>query len=355
MKKLFSTIMIIVATVALVSCNQNELEPNGRKGSETTMLSVKVGNVSVTKAGDQSANDVTINNVQVFVFNKDTGQLDNCKRETFSSTVNSCQVSPIECTVGEKEIWAIVNWPVDLTASAANVLSLDDFKSRTAVLADNRLDNLIMSGNIESRALSAGADAATVEVSRLCAAVVLTQVVNRLSVAAYSSKFQVVGAYLMNVPGIQRIDGTILASSADCPKPSAWYAWYQKAGATEPQELLAETFTPAPAKTPFGESYSVHHTFYSFANDYEYCEGNKSDGGLKSSTYLVVECAIDGVACVYPVLMPKMERNKKYNVKLTVNHVGGDPDQPWSKIQLSSFTPSISVVSWGSQDVEDTI
>ena len=355
MKKFFSAIAAISTLLSLVSCNQNSLGPSGSSKKDVTKLSVRVGNVSATKAGDQSANDVTINNVQVFIFNKDTGQLDNCKRETFSATVNSCQMSPIECTVGEKEIWAIVNWPVDLTSAAANVVSLSDFKSRTAVLADNRLDNLLMSGCIESRALIAGTDAATVEVSRLCAAVVLTQVVNRMGVSAYRDKFQVVGAYLMNVPGIQRVDGSILASGADCPKPTAWYAWYHKAQTSEPHELLSETFLPAPARTLAGEAYSVHHTFYSFANDYDKVEGNVSDGGLKSSTYLVVECTVDGVACVYPVLMPKLERNKKYNVKLTVNHVGGDPDQPWSKIQLTSFTPSISVASWGSQDVEDTI
>lgn len=341
--------------LGLSSCNQGGLEPTGAEKGDNTLLTVRVGNLSVTKAGDQSTNDVTINNVQVFVFNKDTGQIDNCKRQTFSATVNSCEMNPMECTVGEKEIWAIVNWPVDLTTAEANVTSLTDFKSRTATFADNRLDNLMMSGSIESKSLSAGTDAATIEVSRLCAAVVLTQVLNRMEVNAYRDKFQVVGAYLMNVPGIQRVDGAIKASDAECPAPASWYAWYKKATTAEPQELLSETFLPAPPKTPYGESYNVYHTFYTFANDYNYVEGSTAGGGQKSSTYLVVECTVDGVPCVYPVLMPTMVRNKKYNVKLTVNHVGGDPDQPWNKIQFSAFTSSISIASWGSEDVIDTI
>lgn len=354
MKNVFTFLAALSALFSLAACGQKNLDmPGGDAGK--SMLTVKVGNLSVTKAGDQSTNDVTINTVQVFIFNKDTGQIDNCKKESFSAVTDGCQLSPIECTVGEKEIWAIVNWPVDLTTAEANVLNVDDFKSRTAVLADNRLDNLLMSGFIESKNLKAGTDAATVEVSRLCAAVVLTQVTNRMEVNAYRDKFQIIGAYLMNVPGVQRIDGTILASGADCPKPASWYAWYKKATTSEPQELLSETFLPMPPKTAYGESYGVHHTFYTFANDLNYIEGNTSDGGLKSSTYLVVECEVDGVACVYPVLMPKMERNKKYNVKLTVNHVGGDPARPWEKIQLTAFTPSISIVSWGSQDVEETI
>jgi len=355
MKKFIAFIAVISALLCLASCNREALGSGGSGDAGTTMLTLNVGNFSLTKAGDQSTNDVTINSVQVFVFNKDTGQLDNCRRETFSAAVDGCTLTPFECTVGVKEIWAIVNWPEDLTSAAANVTTLDDFKSRTAKLADNRLDNLLMSGNIESRLLKAGTDAATVEVSRLCAAVVLTQVTNRMEVLAYRDKFQVIGAYLMNVPGVQRVDGTIAASGASCPKPSAWYAWYRKAPTSEPQELLSETFLPRPAKTAYGESYGVHHTFYTFANDYNYIEGDTSDGGQKSSTYLVVECEVDGVACVYPVLMPEMVRNKKYNVKLTVNHVGGDPDQPWKKIQPSDFTPSITISSWGSQDVVDVI
>ena len=354
MKKIITVIAALSALVFLASCNKNGIEPKGA-GSDTSMLTVRVGNLSVTKAGDQSTNDVTINSVQVFIFNKDTGQIDNCKKQYFSAAVNTCTLNPIECTVGEKEIWAIVNWPEDLTTVAANVVSLNDFKSRTAKLSDNRLDNLMMSGNIESRTLAAGTDEATIEVSRLCAAVVLTRVTNHMEVAAYRDKFQVVGAYLMNVPGLQRVDGTILASGAECPAPDAWFAWYKKATTAEAQELLSETFLPLPPKTAFGESYSVHHTFYAFSNDHNYVEGGTSGGGLKSSTYLIVECTVDGVPCVYPVLMPTMVRNKKYNVKLTVNHVGGDPDQPWNKIQLTAFTPTITIASWDSQDVEDTI
>ena len=355
MKNAFSFLAALSALLCLAACNRQNLDVTPSVDGGTSLLTLKVGNMTATKAGDQSTNDVTINSVQVFVFNKDTGQLDNCKKENFPAVTDGCQLSPIECTVGEKEIWAVVNWPVDLTSAAENILTLNDFKSRTAVLADNRLDNLLMSGYIESKSLKAGNDAATIDVTRLCAAVVLTQVTNRIEVAAYRDKFQVVGAYLMNVPGVQRVDGTILASGADCPKPSAWYAWYKKATTSEPQELLAETFLPAPPKTAYGESYGVYHTFYTFANDFNYISGGTADGGLKSSTYLVVECKVDGVDCIYPVVLPSMVRNKKYNVKLTVNHVGGDPDQPWEKIQLSSFTPSISITSWGSQDVEETI
>lgn len=354
MRKVITIIAAAFALFTVVSCNRNGLEV-ARSEEGTTMLSINVGGAYLTKAGDQSTNDVTINSAQVFIFNKDTGQLDNCKREEFSGVIEGCQLSPLECTVGEKEIWALVNWPEDLTSAAANVLSLDDLKAKTAKLSDNRLDNLLMTGYVSSKTLKAGTDAATIEVSRLCAAVILTSVTNLLEVKSYRDKFRVVGAYIMNVPGVQKVDGSILASGPDCPKPSAWYAWYKKASLDEPQSLLSETFLPIPGKTGYGESFTVPHTFYTFANDINYVEGDIADGGKKSSTYLVVECEVNGVACVYPVLMPTMERNKKYNVKLTVNHVGGDPNQPWKKIQLASFTPTITIATWGSQEVLDTI
>lgn len=341
----------MAAVLSLASCNKDSVNRNGNDGpAGEGQLIVSISDGMMTKvAGDQSTNDKTIKNVQVFIFNKRTNQIDNAVSENVTSTTGQYTLQQaITCTYGEKEIWAIVNAPKNYVAEKI-IKTVDDLKKTTVALSDNKTDALVMAGS-KSVSFTAPTLSETIDVRRLVAAVVLKSVRNDMSVPAYHEKLAITGAYLMNVPSIQSFEEVlgsgngILASSTESPT-SNWSAFYAKATAENVKSLLTEGFTKTAIEYGSGKEYTAPHTFYTFSNDLNKVEGkdNKTD---KSSVYLVVECEVDGVACVYPVLLPALENNNKYEVSLTIQHVGGDPAKPWEKIHFTTFTPTINVVGW---------
>lgn len=338
-----SAATLIICGIAC-SCNR-QLDSNAETGRAILSVSIEdpAAKPGTRVAGQNESAESTIRNIQVFVFSKATGLVDNAVYKDGLNASGSYTLDPMQCTVGEREIWAIVNAPADYTGTITN---LDALKGTSVSLSDNGTSSLIMTGSA-SKLLAAGTDAVTLPVSRLCAAVVLSKVENQLLVPAYRDKFRITGAYLMNAPALQKLDGSIASDALE----SKWNAWYGKAGSSEAASLLTEQITPV--SVPYNESHLTTHSFYTFANVLDMVEG--TDAKEKSSTYLVVECTVDGVACVYPVLLPALAANNKYNVSLTVNHVGGDPDYPWKRIRFSAFTPSITVEAWTDNDVTEKI
>lgn len=347
------TKLILFAAVAAFnfsSCTKN-LYPDellDRQGASLLTVTLDSG-LGTKVSGDQGTNDKTIQNAQVFIFNTRTKQIDNAVYKDFTSTTGSCTMPDIQCTFGEKEIWAIVNAPKDYVSGKV-IKTIDDLKKTTVVLSDNKASALVMTGSM-SKSLAAATETVTVNVERLVAAVVLKSVRNEMAVPAYRDKLTITGAYLMNVPSIQSLDGAILASSAESAT-SNWSAFYGKSTATGVADLLTESISET--SVPYEQAHNALHTFYTFSSNFERVEGknNKTD---KSSVYLVVECKVDGVACVYPVLMPKLERNNRYEVSLTVKHVGGNPENPWEKINFATFKPSINIVGWDDVSVTEVI
>lgn len=349
MKKKIFIAALVAATVA--GCNKDQTVNPLEKRGEPCSLKVELSGLPdspITKAaGDQATADKTIKNVQVFVFNKATEKIDAVYyEEGLSVTSGSYTIPAIECTVGERVIWAIVNGPENYTISSA-VTNISSLKSRTIRLENEALDFITMSGSAD-KTLVAGTDAVTVNVSRLVSAVVLTSVENKIAVPSYRDKVYITGAYLLNVPGIQKLDGSILASGGESPT-SNWYAWNSKQTSGTSAALLSESITPA--NIAYNGTHTATHTFYTFANDIS----ATADGSSKSSTVLVVECKINDTDCVYPVYLPTLVANHKYNVSLSIEHIGGDPAQPWKKIEFSQFAPSIQIVPWTDESVSDTI
>jgi len=338
------------ATILACSC-EKEQEPYTGPVDLTVTLSIPTHSAEITTkvSGDQSTNDVTIKNVQIFVFNKATGQIDNCVRQVFTpaKTSSATLSETLSCTQGTKEIWALVNWPSDLTLSSENVTTVAALKGKTVNLSDNAVDALLMTGSKTDVSLSSATAATSITVSRLCAAVVLKSVVNQMLVPAYRNRVSIIGAYLMNVPAVQNVAGSIVASSASSPA-NTWMGFYTRPTSA----LLNETFS-AQSISYSSPAHTTLHTFYSFANDYNKTVGN---GSGKSSTYLKAVLSIDGTTYYYPVVLPALERNKKYEVTLTVNHISGitDPKDP-NPASAVVLTPTISVSGWTTVAVGETI
>lgn len=353
-----------------------------KRGLETS-VSEEVGTVDVsfsldgfdsvvgTKAKDASL-ESSIKSVQIFVFRKggvQDGKIDNAVYVPLNNPVpGSYQVSPFKCTVGEREAWAVVNAPADYTH---DVTTLAELKAKTVTLSDNADasgQKLVMVGNVMTREdgttvvskFESGELKVRMKVSRLVAGVRLAKVTNKMQVPSLQGSVSVTGAYLMNVPGLQRLDGTLKASNASEIVDANWYAKNNKA-ATGPLVLLVQSAgTPAPV--PFGDTgIAPDYLFYTMPTDIggpvdDKTKRVESDGNkFRTSTYLIVEAKVGDMACVYPVLLPALEANRKYSVSLEINHIGGDPANPWKKIKFSDFGANISITDWTPVDYPETI
>ena len=70
----------------------------------------------------------------------------------------------------------------------------------------------------------------------------------------------------------------------------------------------------------------------------------------------VVEATVAGQPCVYPIRLGELKSNYKYKVSLTLKHIGGDPSNPWKKVEFTNLRASITVVDWTSgTPVSETI
>ena len=367
MKKSLFFAAAVAALLPLAACQKNGLDlpvENGGYANLSISLDSMDADIS-TKATDASREN-TIKSVQVFVFRKggaQDGMLDSSVYIPFASAKSgNCTLDPIRCTVGDREAWAIVNAPQDYTASVGTI---SDLKKKTVTLADNADasgQSLVMVGNVMTDAngqtvtkLTSGEMSVKMDVSRLVAGVRLAKVINKIQVPSLQNSVSLTGAYLMNVPGLQSLDGSLLASDSSMIPDASWYARNKKASGNDPLILLTQKAASA-VTVPYGDSgVAPEYFLYSFASNIGGAIGSadrvESDGTkIRTSTYLVVEAKVgsgaSAVDCVYPILLPQLEANKKYSVTLTINHIGGDPEKPWEKIKFSDIKTTINVADW---------
>lgn len=353
--------------VSVLSCEKN----NSSDDVKNVNFSVSFTDGTICDAETKAAGTVSvrseaekkINNVQVFVFNKD-GEIDNCKRYTGGSDSPGrwSMPEPLECTTGEKDVWVVVNAGEDYTVGGT-VTDKASLLAKTVLLGnmdtDGNVANLVMTGHNDDVMFTASGDipfCLEMTVSRLVCAVSLNKVQNLFQNANYRDKVSITGAFLMQAPGIQRIDGSIEASSTGYGY-SFWYARHTK---EDGNNILTDVIAETPVGYGESNAYRIPHTFYCFSNDYGFELGTDPEGAVlndgtdkKSSTYLVVEAKVNGKPYYYPVVLPKLYPNKKYNVSLTIAHLGSR--NPWEKVTFTEFKPSITVTDWENKSYEDII
>lgn len=372
---------ILIAASAAVLLTVNSCQKNGldtkliteEEPEETVDVSFCLENLDSsvsTKATDASL-ESSIKSVQIFVFRKggtQDGKVDNAVYKEVSPLSGTVEVPAFKCTVGDREAWAVVNAPADYTQS---VTTLAELKAKTVNLSDNADasgQKLVMVGNVMTKEdgttvvtkFTSGELKVKMKVSRLVAGVRLAKVVNKMQVPSLQNKVSITGAYLMNVPGLQRLDGTLKASNASDIIDANWYARNKKAS-DGPLVLLVQSAGSA-VSVPYGDTgIAPDYLFYTLPTDIggplnDKTKRVESDGTkFRTSTYLIVEAKVGDMACVYPVLLPEMEANKKYSVSLEINHIGGDPEKPWEKIKFTDFGASISITDWAPVDYSETI
>ena len=354
MKNFFLSAGILLASLSVVSsCQKNLLSLSEEVDAKVCQLSVALG--PLTKVVDQTESaEKTINDVQVFVFNKATGKLDaSLRKDGLSGSGTVALTDPLSCTRGQREVWAVVNAPVNYVdgTDANRVTSLNQLKAITTSLTDNSPSNLIMVGSADKE-LALAKESIVVDVKRICAAVVLKSVKNEMSVPAYSvdGAVKITGAYLLNVPSEQNYALGIASSTL---VQSKWISATSKTDVAAAKALTVDTYPAEIQTVNKGGTFSKISTFYAYPNS---CPDLPVDVWKPSVTTLVVEATVAGQPCVYPIRLGELKSNYKYEVSLTLKHIGGDPSNPWKKVEFTDLGASITVVDWTSgTPVSETI
>lgn len=358
-------LMASIAAFAICGCEkQNRFADNDTEGGTRCRLSVNFDGGLQTKLSDQNnAGESNIRNVQIFVFRSDAdGMLDACFSAGFdspldhdaSSTPYSCPT--LDCTVGNREVWAVVNGSEDYTLGSG-VGNKAALLSKYSTLEQNAPDGLFMIGS-QTLDLKPGSASVNLTVRRVCASVVLESVKNDMAAEAYRKpgSFRIKSVYLVNVPAKTDFGLTLPPSSL---APDDWYAKLGPDASDARSALILDE--QGPVTLEYGKLYNTAHRFYSYPND---CPPSTGASWSPRATNLVVEAELhDGKSwheCYYPISLydkdgrKGLERNKRYRVKLTIRRPGSDsPNEP---VEFGAVSGSITVASWDTgQSYEETI
>ena len=274
---------------------------------------VPVPETKLTANGDEGR----IVNYQVYIFDE-AGVLESYVNQASSDIV-------LDCTAGTKTVAVLANAP-----AIKDVTTLSALTARTSSLADNGSGALVMAGQ---QAVTVSADKeVTVSVSRLVAKVRLSELQVSFEAPQYQNMaFKVSAVYLINVPAVTKYFSAYT--------PTIWYN-KQKYVAADANALIYDDMKSVAVTS--ASPYKTTNTFY--------CYPNPSDQDTFSATWsarhtrLVVEAYLGSTLYYYPVTLPELEKNKVYDVKLTVTRPGtSTPDDEVDKY-AADFT--ISVKAW---------
>jgi len=358
--KNFVSIFLFLQLLLAVGCNKMEVNSSSSQNSSSDLceLQVSLGGVDfmATKVTGQTYDkESMIQNIQLFVFRTGTddgGVLDAALSAGFDTPLDynasasggkySCP--SLRCTVGSREVWAVINAPSDYTKDGS-VGNKSDLLSKTITLKDNASNKLFMIGS-KGDEFKSGTQSVDVAVKRACASIVLKSIKNDMEAAIYrkSGTFKIKSVYLINVPArMNYAQNTTAASLLE----QDWYAKLGKESDSSKAALISDS--SAEEVVDYGKASSDVHTFYMFANS---CETSTSASWSPRASCLVVEAAYnDGAAwhdCYYPIPLHKtdvnIEANKSYTVSLTIRRPGStDPNKP---VEFDDVSGTITVSQW---------
>ena len=278
-----------------------------------------------------------IRNVDILIFGHD-GRLD-----LLYNAGTSLASKDFSVRIGAKVVWVIINGP-DLSS----VKRLSDFQTIQTRLDDNTINGpsqgFVMAGSGNCEVTTKGKASCSIEVCRFVSRIALTRVEIALP-AAYPNLI-IKNVLLANVVANQNLSGT------EQPK-----TWYNKKGRTESGAII-DGFSGRTAACPAltfkhsGTTVSNRSSlplptpwfFYGYPNPTAEDPADVSGDFRAQPSRLIVTAEIDGTLYYYPVTLPALERNKAYEVELSIQGLGTDsPDTPPSK---GSFNTQIKIASW---------
>ncbi len=294
---------------------------NGNEQVTEEWVTLQVGLPLVqTRLAGAAPEDGQVKDLQVFVFDVKSACLDAYAHESMTP-----EKVTVRCKKGAKHIYALVNAPGYETVEREEVL-----QKLTSELTENETGKLVMAGVDESVVLT-GDGSVEIPVKRLVSQVILTGFSNQITIPQYKSKPLVVQeVYLLNAFGI-----------AGCFEETAAQKYYNfKAVDQTPLALLYDKVTEGSVAA--GASLAGQYHFYTYPNPATVDCTDRSE--TARFTRLVVKATFDGKVCYYPVSLPVLKPNTRYEVHMNVKRPGSDsPDIP---VSLSDAAISIKVSPW---------
>ena len=337
----------VLGAVLLAACQPVEPE---EKPAENGSLAITVEKPFQTKAStDAVACENQLNKMRVLVYDSE-GSL--YKDEALSSPFTSTTIPNVKA--GSYNVYALAN----SCAALSDVSTMTALSGTTVKLSDCSLTastGFAMFSDKVSSSVIAGTTptAVNLQVVRYPARVKLISVKNELPATLGSLTVNSVmlingysewtlgasGSPTKSVNPAGRKDGTgdIIASASNANYPDHTFKAVPSADQTIANGAAAKTYG---------------YSFYSFPNLVTSdVIGPKSVGG---KARLVVTASINGKTYYYPVTLAKMERNKCYEVTLTISGAGSDdPNRP---VEKGSMGVTIDVKGWVSgADYTETI
>lgn len=300
-----------LAAAAAVSCNKTE-GPAAIPGDDSRVsLTVDVGGPLTRATGVTRDGENGVSSAQVLVFDASG------KTEAYGKSGGGSVT--VGVTAGAKTVWAVANYPGDLSG----VKSADELAAKAVSLTDNSTTSFVMAGSSSATVSSSNASV-SVSVSHLTSKVVVDKITRDFSVAALASlPFSIKGIYIINAVGNQNLGGTASAS-----------AWYNKLGHKD-SAVDALLYDSVNASLANKASHSTVHSFYPFPNGSS--SSSTSSTWSERRSMLVIEAAIDSETCYYPIFIEKLERNRIYEfTSITLTRRGSsDPYTPVTSQDVS--------------------
>ena len=362
MKKLFLTLAAASALLGFAACNEVE---NGLVSEQTAGLNIRIVTPDAlgTKApGDTGAdltvrgNEATLNNVTVFLFDAG-GNLIVDGKQAATIAAGEATASWAKVRVGTYTCAAVANFGSATNDPFANVSTLTALETLAAGLGDNDpASGFVMAGKgtvtVNPTEGTNNANAGEVKISRLVSRIRLVSVENKLN-AAYTD-FTVDQVFVINGNSAWNIGGN--------GEPTAYFNWagrtagnsnkagawgdagnYIIKGAADAQFANMTFAAPAKAVAP-GVVEPFDLPFYTLQNagTEDHFDG-PTDGAVL--TRLVVRASFGGNTYFYPVTINKVERNKTYDVIISISGPGSD--DPNKGVSTGALNVTISLAEWG--------
>lgn len=317
MRRFFSFAACAAASVLAVftGCQKDVMSDHKSDEKVTLKVSVQNPDTKVLSGADETG----IKSYQVFLFNEN-GVVEDYVNQASSDIT-------LDCTTGDKTVIVLANAP-DL----GDVVDMEMLSTKTSLLSDNAPDALVMEGRQNVKILSSDGAYISVAVARKVARVELASLKLAIDMPQYNSlPFKVQSVYLINVPAEMPYFNYLESS-----------LWYNKSGYVQEDynDLIYDDMEDfeITAETP----YTAQNVFYCYPNkipqdsfEAEWCPRN---------TRLVVEATLGDEKYYYPVKLPKLEHNMRYEVNLVITRPGlPTPDSNFKKFDADF---NITVSEW---------
>ena len=306
------------------SCQKDVVDEQLSAEKVRLEISVPIAMTKVVSGADETA----INNYQVFVFNNQNVLEAYVKK-------NTADIS-LSCTMVSKKVVVLVNAP-----ALTDITTLPELMNKPSLLADNAKNALVMEGMVSVDIVSTKDVSIEVPVYRKVAKVELVSLATAFELPQYrDAAFKVSSVYLINVPANTKYFGT--------DAPTLWFN-KSKYVSSDSNSLIYDNMNDVAITS--SSPYTAKNAFYCYPNPTS--ADSFADAWSPRNTRLVVEATLGNQKYYYPVTLPVLEKNKRYEVSLTITRPGSYvPDTIVDKF-AADFTVTVKDWEKGASVVEE--